>query len=55
MDYLDWMLLKAGVVLLGAFVWGFFCGKNGLELNGQPQDTEHRDTSAAPRQGQASE
>lgn len=54
MDYLDWMLLKAGLFLIAAFVWGFWCGKNGLELNGQPRDTERRDTEDVQRQDRAS-
>jgi len=32
MDYTDWLLLKAGVVLLAAFLWGVWCGITGRPL-----------------------
>ena len=35
MDYLDFALLKLGLMGLAAFVWGVFCGLNGLNLRGE--------------------
>jgi hypothetical protein len=35
-DFLDYMLWKAIVLVVLAFVWGIFCGWNGLGLNGRP-------------------
>jgi hypothetical protein len=37
--------LWAKVVLFGiaAIIWGFYCGKNGLELNGRPKGQAPRE------------
>jgi hypothetical protein len=37
MDYIDFMLWKAGALVFAAFCWGLYCGWKGLELSGRPQ------------------
>jgi hypothetical protein len=38
MDYLDYLWVKAGLLVLAAFVWGIFCGLNGRNLRWEPLD-----------------
>lgn len=48
MDYLEFALWKLGLFGLAAFVWGVFCGLNGLSLRGEPLEgpsAEARDSS----------
>lgn len=42
MDYTDWLWLKLIGFAVAAFIWGFKCGNNGLDLTGRPH-TEPRD------------
>lgn len=44
MDYLDYMLAKAAVMIALAFVWGVFCGFTGRNLRGQRQGRSGADT-----------
>lgn len=44
MDYLDYMLAKAAVMIVLAFVWGVFCGFTGRNLRGQRQGQSEADT-----------
>ena len=39
MDYTEWMLWKAGLVVLAAFCWGVFCGVTGRPLGRVPPDS----------------
>lgn len=36
MDYIDYKLLKFGLLVLAALVWGIFCGLTGRHLTGEP-------------------
>ena len=42
MDYLEFKLWKALVLVVLAFAWGIYCGWNGLALNGRPPQRERR-------------
>lgn len=33
MDYVDWLIVKGIVIVIGAFIWGVYCGANGLPLD----------------------
>lgn len=35
-EFTDYMLIKAIVLIVLAFAWGIYCGIKGLELNGRP-------------------
>jgi hypothetical protein len=37
-DYLDYVIGRAGLLCLAAFVWGIFCGLTDRELSGEPRD-----------------
>ena len=37
MEFTDYMLWKAGAMVLAAFVWGVYCGLTGRELSGEPE------------------
>jgi hypothetical protein len=37
-DYIDFVLIKAGALVFLAFVWGLFCGFTGRQLSGEPLD-----------------
>lgn len=52
MEYTDYLLVKACVLIAGAFVWGFWCGNNGLDLTGQPRK-ERPDTAGQEPQDQS--
>lgn len=47
MEFSDYMLIKAIVLVVLAFVWGLYCGFTDRELNGQPQQPAQRDKAAA--------
>ena len=36
MEHIDYLLLKAAVLVVLAFAWGIYCGATGRELNGKP-------------------
>ena len=38
MDYIEFMLWKAGLLVLCAFIWGLYTGFNGCSLSGELLD-----------------
>jgi hypothetical protein len=40
MEFTDYMLWKAGALVLAAFVWGIFCELTGRPLGGEPSDSQ---------------
>jgi hypothetical protein len=36
----DYMLIKGGLVLLGALIWGIYCGFTGRPLGMEPPDIQ---------------
>lgn len=54
-DYLEFKLWKLGAFLALCFVWGIFCGWNGLQLNGRPKGQGPSGTEGAEARGQDSE
>lgn len=39
-DYLSFMLWKAGLLVLAAFLWGLFCGLSGRSMRSGRRDTQ---------------
>lgn len=33
MDYIDYIIIKAIVLVIAAFIWGLYCGAKGLPLD----------------------
>jgi hypothetical protein len=43
MDYIEFKLWKAGLLIFAAFVWGLYCG-----ITGRPLGPVQRDNQIAP-------
>ena len=43
MEFTDYLLWKAGILIAGAFVWGIYCG-----VTNRPLGRAQNDTQAAP-------
>jgi len=50
MDYIEFKLWNAGLLVFAAFVWGLYCGLTGRHLNGRPLEEAQPDSREA--QGQ---
>lgn len=48
MEFSDYLLWKAGLMVLAAFVWGVYCGFTGRPMSGR-SDITVRPPGAAPR------
>lgn len=42
MDYTDYLIVKFIVLVVGAFVWGIYCGVTGRPLGPGPRDSQDR-------------
>jgi hypothetical protein len=48
MEFTEFMLWKAGALVLAAFVWGIFCELTGRSLGGELSDSQAAATPKKP-------
>jgi hypothetical protein len=44
MDYVEFLIWKAIVLTIAAFIWGLYCGVTGRPLSMAPRDTQQSTT-----------